>query len=657
MDVNKWAWFYHEQGFNIIPLKEKDKRPNIEKWKEWQTKDQTKEQIQKWIDEKVFQNIGIICGHISNDLVVIDIDRQGILEKLGLKIEKIKEKRHWVVRTGRGYHIYCKHNENPGDLVKDDELHIEYRANGGYVVAPPSIHPNGSEYRFLYDETPETLKEIEEEDVKKVFRDMQKRLGGKSSKKTKTIVQGIKKGVQYGSRNNSAFKLACDYRDKGNTIEETTLLLMNWNKKNRPPLHDNEIVNCIRSAYKKETLLDKDLTLEDVYKVVDKYLFVSDYNRIDLILATALSNQIPGTPIWMFIVGNSGDWKSAFTQSLEILPNCLKVDQITKNTLATGQKDAWDLGKELQNKSSILLFPDLASLTSMNTDDKNAIWGQFRNLYDGFILKSTGGGVKKAYENCHVTMVACTTQAIRDEILIHAQLGTRELMYDTNPDMVDNTLKMDKAWDNEEFEKQMKAEIQKTVFDFLNGKEIKDIEIDQETKEFLKQEAQKLSVLRASGMTDRRYKELINPIYPEIPTRLIKQFKRIYISLKSLTNNYPDEKCKKIISHIVNSSGDIVRRIVLESLYLSRENLDFAWCNIRDIQNNTRLGRNTIKRQCEMLWNLGVIDKEVREERIGGYVINNEYGNEEMRGGRVEFTSYYKFNGGGLYTKTLTNDI
>ena len=310
----------------------------------------------------------------------------------------------------------------------------------------------------------------------------------------------------------------------------------------------------------------KNATLENVYKVTEKYLHINDRNRIDIILATALSNQLPGTPIWMYIVGNSGDWKSAFARSLEGMHNVMKVDQITKNTLASGLKDASDLGAELDHASKILLFPDLAALTSMNTDEKNAIWGQFRNLYDGFIDKRTGSGVHRKYDECHVTMIACTTQSIRNEILIHAQLGTRELMYDTNANTIDNDFKMDKAWENEQYEDEMRTEIQKAVCDFLTYHKVQDITITPEIKVFLKTEATRLSILRASGTVDRIYKELLNPIYPEVPTRLIKQFKRIYICLKSLDDNYPDKKAKQIISHIVDSSGNKVRQIVLKVL-------------------------------------------------------------------------------------------
>jgi len=391
-----------------------------------------------------------------------------------------------------------------------------------------------------------------------------------------------------------------------------------------------------KNEIKKIIEKEKKITLKDVYETAEKYLHINDKNRIDIILATALSNQIEGTPIWLFIVGNSGDWKSAFASSLEILPNVKKIDQLTRNTLATGLADTWDLGCDLENKSTILLFPDLASLTSMNTDEKNAIWGQFRSLYDGDIFKSTGGGVKKAYENCHVTILACTTQAIRDEILIHAQLGTRELMYDTETDTVDNDFKMNKAWENEQYEKQMKQDLQRVVYSFLQNHKIQDIEIPYKIKEFLKKESNKLSILRASAAVDRKNRELINPVYPEVPTRLIKQFKRIYIALKSLDPDYPDKKCKAIIKRIVNSSGHKVRQQILDVI---KKESDKKF-KIPDIHKITKIGRFSIKSQLEILWNLDIVTKEIIEERIGGHWDSYE---NKIIGGKIEEVSYYQY--------------
>jgi len=238
-------------------------------------------------------------------------------------------------------------------------------------------------------------------------------------------------------------------------------------------------------------------TLENVYEVTEKYLHINDRKRIDIILATVLSNQLKGTPIWLYIVGASGDWKSAFLRSLEGIPHVKRLDQITKNTLASGMKDVGDLGAELQGRSTILLFPDLASITSMNTDEKNAIWGQFRNLYDGFIDKQTGSGVHRKYDNCEVTLIAGTTPAIRNEILIHAQLGTRELMYDTAAKQIDNDFKMDMALQNEDYEELMKAEIHKAVADFLFFHKVdrSKVPVSHDIIDFIKSEANRLSIL------------------------------------------------------------------------------------------------------------------------------------------------------------------
>jgi hypothetical protein len=401
---------------------------------------------------------------------------------------------------------------------------------------------------------------------------------------------------------------------------------------------------------------DDDITLQKVYDVLDKWLHMTDKRRVDLILATALSNREPGTAVWIIILGASGDAKSELVRALEGYSDVVKIDQITPNTLASGKPDLRDkegniiarsdLGYQLQNKNTILVIPDLASLSSKKAEDKAEIWGQFRNLFDGFINKRTGAGVERLYENCHVSMIGCSTPILRDEIIVHSQLGTRELLWDTgmeeNEKDTSITDKVSMAWDNEKTEELMRSEIKGVVQRFLNHAKFKRIDeksIPEDMKKFLCEEARRISILRATGMIDQAYRELNNPVVPEIPTRTIKQFKRMYIALKSLDENYSDERVKSIIKTIVDSSGNMVRQMVLE--VLSKNYSD--WYRIKDIQSYTKLGRNSIKSQLEMLWNMDVIEKEVREETIGGYVIRNEYGVEEHRGGHVEDVSYYRF--------------
>ena len=130
-------------------------------------------------------------------------------------------------------------------------------------------------------------------------------------------------------------------------------------------------------------LLKKKGSLKTVYDTFDKYLYLPDKRRLDLILAIALSKKELGTPLWLIIVGASGDGKSETVRTLENYPDTIKIDQITPNTLASGKPNTKidkngniieyepsDTGHKLQNKSTLILIPDFAVFSSKSTEDK-----------------------------------------------------------------------------------------------------------------------------------------------------------------------------------------------------------------------------------------------------------------------------------------------
>lgn len=267
LDINNWIWFYYNQGFSVIPLKEKDKRPNLTSWKKYIQERATKEEIQEWIDKKLFKNIGVICGAVSDNLVVIDIDDKKIIEEIEIKLNKVATSESWVVETGRGYHFYCKYEVDPGGTRKDTETSLEYRANGGYVVAPPSIHPTGRKYKFWNIENPEELPNLKNSNVKVLFDDMVQRVKekrGVAAKKAdkpsemenieadciKNIFKG---GLAQGKRNDTAFALTNWYKHvKKLNPTEIKSLMRDWNKRNKSPLPDSELNSVITSALKSD---------------------------------------------------------------------------------------------------------------------------------------------------------------------------------------------------------------------------------------------------------------------------------------------------------------------------------------------------------------------------------------------------------------------
>ncbi len=143
---------YASKGFDTFPLKPKDKIPFV-KWADVATRDET--MLSGWWDNYPDSNVGVACGERSGIVVLdIDKDKEGYesLTTLQNKYGKLPESP--VSKTGSGgEHIFFKYpkgvdiRNSAGKLGKG----LDIRANGGYVVAPPSLHPNGNSYEWVID--------------------------------------------------------------------------------------------------------------------------------------------------------------------------------------------------------------------------------------------------------------------------------------------------------------------------------------------------------------------------------------------------------------------------------------------------------------------------------------------------------------------------
>lgn len=390
---------------------------------------------------------------------------------------------------------------------------------------------------------------------------------------------------------------------------------------------------------------------EAMYERLRKWLYLPDTNRVDLILSVYISTFDEGKPLWVFIVGGSGDCKSELLNTLDGRPNVRKVDQLSANTLASGKTRhkkndngeskeyaVKDLGGELEGKKTLLMFTDLACLTSLNKDEKKKIWSQFRTLYDGEIFKDTGSGVQKKYTDCHVNIVAAVTSAIKDEYAVHQQLGTRELLYDTEPDPRDNKEKMNWSLKHSGKEREMKQDLKSAVDGFLLDKKYNpSLEMPQHILNYLYLQCEQLRILRATGKVDWRTGEADGDYEAEVTTRLIQQLSKLYRALHSLDPEYPDENFFAIVERIVRSSSDPIR-YKLYHFFPQSLGQSFTAYDLHLLFKNSRMA---ISAQCEALWNLGLIEKSMDVEQIGGACVRDDNGNEYRRGGRWDKVAKY----------------
>lgn len=145
-----FAW-YIQRGWSVIPWVIEDAGAKVKKyapikWKEYQSRYATDEEITSWHNK--YNAIAVVCGEISN-VVVVDIDEpdQSKYPYLGSPI---------TVKSpfSNGRHYYYQYTQKLSKLsthVKISGLPMDFRGNGGVAILPPSTL-GSREYVFERDE-------------------------------------------------------------------------------------------------------------------------------------------------------------------------------------------------------------------------------------------------------------------------------------------------------------------------------------------------------------------------------------------------------------------------------------------------------------------------------------------------------------------------
>lgn len=245
----QFAQAYAQKGWQSFPLKHREKVPFV-KWAEVATCD-TK-MLNGWFDNYPDSNIGIACGKRSG-IVVLDVDAgHGGYESLTELIQKYGQLPETPVsKTGSGgEHIFFKH---PGGEIRNSAgklgAGLDIRGDGGYVVAPPSLHPNGNVYEWTVRPSEVELSEMPDwmVEILQVPDKPEKANSGEG-------------GIIEGGRNDYLTKMAGAMRRKGFSEDAIFSALQIDNKeKCRPALPDGEVYQIAKSVMR--------YTAEDVPQV------------------------------------------------------------------------------------------------------------------------------------------------------------------------------------------------------------------------------------------------------------------------------------------------------------------------------------------------------------------------------------------------------
>lgn len=219
------------RGWRLFPCRPRDKTPLVREWQHVATT--TPEQIRAWYAEYPGCNWGVACGAESG-VWVLDVDGPNGEASLKALVE-----RHGslpaglTVRTGKGLHLYFAwpaivELRNSASKIGDG---LDVRGEGGYVLAPGSVHPSGAIYAVAKDgpvpAAPEWLVEM---------------AMSPAPLSAITSEDGGADAIAEGKRNAALSSLAGTMRNRGMSAAaiEAALLAENASRC-RPPLPEGEV--------------------------------------------------------------------------------------------------------------------------------------------------------------------------------------------------------------------------------------------------------------------------------------------------------------------------------------------------------------------------------------------------------------------------------
>ncbi|MFC2170282.1 AAA family ATPase [Acidobacteriota bacterium] len=252
-------YYRYSLGFSVIPVM-KDKKPYIA-WEPYQKKKATKEEIKGWWKHWPNANIGIVTGKIS-ELVVIDVDT----EEGNSELNKILPDTFLppMVKTPRGgKHFYCRYvdglRNNTGAIEGCD-----LRAEGGYIIAPPSDNGNGIKYEWMEGLV---IDETEIPDIPESYIEFIKNHKEYSLRNNECGMKKSTKMFGKGRRDDDLFHVANSLVKGGMLEEEVEAVTRYLAKKCDPPFSEKEAKIKVESALKRA--LKREATFEPILTNLD----------------------------------------------------------------------------------------------------------------------------------------------------------------------------------------------------------------------------------------------------------------------------------------------------------------------------------------------------------------------------------------------------
>ena len=241
---------YIDSGWSILPVKPDEKRPYMTNWLQYTRTRPGKQLVSNWFNNLTGAGVGLVTGKISG-VVVLDVEHW-----CPTPVDELLKKypTNMVARSGGGgVHLFYSYPQNVGRITNRVGIFegADLRADGGFLVLPPTMHPSGNRYEWVKRGIPGAFP--------MAFLDLESR----SPTSNEGWITEALRGVSEGGRNDTCARLAGYFFKKGLNSDIVEALLMEWNEKNDPPLPVSEVRTTIKSIERSHAGAERQFTSVD----------------------------------------------------------------------------------------------------------------------------------------------------------------------------------------------------------------------------------------------------------------------------------------------------------------------------------------------------------------------------------------------------------
>lgn len=241
---------YASLNLPVIMVKIKDKVSAMTDWPNVATTDPTVAH-EWWSGKNRLFNIGVVMGEQAG-IIDIETDNHGTTNGEDSLMAYVNESSStlphtWTFKSGSGgiHRLFrCDHPIASGAGILPG---VDVRANGGYAVFPPSVHPNGNLYEWLDGQNPSAMPEGPADLPDCLIRLLTKKA------QTDKIRFELPERIPDGERDSTLFKMASSLRAQEYTEDEILSMLQTVNEgRCDPPLTDKQLEKICKSVGKFE---------------------------------------------------------------------------------------------------------------------------------------------------------------------------------------------------------------------------------------------------------------------------------------------------------------------------------------------------------------------------------------------------------------------